>query len=120
QGGTGPRGPRLRRRRPRGRRAAEAVAVTGQPALDRITLRGLLARGFHGVIAAERELGQEFSADVVRHVATREAAAGDDLTATVNYAEVAKDVVAVLAGPPLDLIETVAARIAEQALRRPR
>ncbi len=94
--------------------------MTGQPALDRITLRGLRARGFHGVLAAERELGQEFSADVVLHVATREAAAGDDLTATVNYAEVAKDVVAVLAGPPLDLIETVAARIAEQALRRPR
>ena len=87
---------------------------------DRITLTGLRARGHHGVLAGEREVGQVFTADVVLHLDTREAAAGDDLTATVNYAEVAQDVVAVLSGPPADLVETVAARIAEVVLRRPR
>lgn len=94
--------------------------MTTEPTLDRVTLHGLRARGTHGVLPAERELGQEFSADVVLHLDTRQAAAGDDLTATVNYAEVAQDVVAVLAGPPVDLIETVAATIAERVLRRPR
>lgn len=87
---------------------------------DRITLTGLRARGRHGVLPAERELGQEFSADVVLHLDTREAAEGDDLTATVNYADVAQDAVDVLSGPPADLVETVAARIAERALRHPR
>lgn len=89
-------------------------------ALDRIALTGLRARGTHGVLPAERELGQEFTADVVLHLDTRAAAAGDDLSATVNYAEVARDAVAVLAGPPVDLIETVAALIADRALRHPR
>ncbi|MCM3660243.1 2-amino-4-hydroxy-6-hydroxymethyldihydropteridine diphosphokinase [Georgenia satyanarayanai] len=87
---------------------------------DRITLTGLRARGRHGVLAAERELGQEFSADVVLHLDTRAAAAGDDLTRTVNYAEVAREVVDVLAGPPVDLVETVAATIAERVLAHPR
>ncbi len=87
---------------------------------DRITLTGLRARGFHGVLPAERELGQEFAADVVLHLDTRQAAAGDDLTATASYAEIAEDVVAVLAGPPVDLVETVAAMIAERVLRHPR
>lgn len=86
---------------------------------DRITLTGVRARGFHGVLATERAEGQEFGVDVVLHLDTRAAAAADDLSATVNYAEVAQDVVDVIAGPPADLIETVAARIADRALAHP-
>lgn len=86
---------------------------------DRIELRGLRARGYHGVLAAERELGQEFNADIVLHLDTRAAAAGDDLTATVNYAEVATDVIALLTGEPVDLLETLAQRIATAALAYP-
>ncbi|HLS73624.1 MAG TPA: 2-amino-4-hydroxy-6-hydroxymethyldihydropteridine diphosphokinase [Actinomycetaceae bacterium] len=86
---------------------------------DRITLTGVRARGYHGVLASERAEGQEFSVDVVLHLDTRSAAATDDLSATVNYAEVAQDAVDVIAGPPADLIETVAARIADRALARP-
>src|SRR5664279_3801374 len=45
---------------------------------------------------------------------------GSDLLAhTVNYAEVAADTVALITGPSLDLIETLAERIAAAALRRP-
>ncbi|HLS48536.1 MAG TPA: 2-amino-4-hydroxy-6-hydroxymethyldihydropteridine diphosphokinase [Actinomycetaceae bacterium] len=87
--------------------------------LDRIALRGLRARGYHGVLAAERELGQEFSADVVLHLDTRPAAASDDLSATVNYASVATDVVNLLAGEPVDLLETLAQHIATAALAYP-
>src|SRR5690606_2992170 len=99
----------------RGPRGREGGVMT-----DRITLTGLRARGRHGVLPAERELGQEFSADVVLHLDTRAAAAGDDLSLTVNYAEVAREVVDVLAGPPVDLVETVAATIAERVLAHPR
>ncbi len=90
----------------------------GRP-LDQIRLTGVSATGHHGVLDHERAEGQVFRADVVLHVDTRAAAAGDDLGATVSYAEVAQDVHDVLAGRPADLVETVAERIAAAALAYP-
>jgi len=87
--------------------------------LDQIRLLGVGARGHHGVYERERREGQEFSADVVLHLDTRAAGRTDDLTRTVSYADVAEDIVAVLAGEPVDLVETLAARIADAALARP-
>jgi len=86
---------------------------------DLVELRGLRARGRHGVLAAERALGQVFSADVVLHVDTRTAAATDDLADAVDYSVVAADVVAVLAGEPVDLLEALAQRVAEACLAHP-
>jgi dihydroneopterin aldolase len=88
----------------------------GRP-LDRVMLHGLRARGRHGVLDHERALGPEFKVDVTLHLDTRAAAAGDDLTATVHYGELAEQVVAVVRGEPLKLVETLAQRIAEVALR---
>ena len=87
---------------------------------DRIRLTGISATGRHGVLAAERRDGQTFVADVALRVDTREAAAGDRLEATVDYAAVAVQVTAILAGDPADLIETVAERIAAALLADPR
>lgn len=87
--------------------------------LDRIALVGLLATGYHGVLASERRDGQTFGADVVLHLDTRAAAATDDLGLTVNYADLAADVVEILTGEPVDLIETLAQRIADAALGFP-
>ncbi|HET8599053.1 MAG TPA: 2-amino-4-hydroxy-6-hydroxymethyldihydropteridine diphosphokinase [Segeticoccus sp.] len=84
---------------------------------DRIALHGIAARGFHGVLAEEKAVGQPFSADVVLEVDTARAGASDDLSHTVNYAEVAAVAHGILAGPSLDLVETVANRIAEASLR---
>ncbi|GAA3231032.1 2-amino-4-hydroxy-6-hydroxymethyldihydropteridine diphosphokinase [Oerskovia jenensis] len=98
---------------------AGAVQGTDGRPLDQIRLTGLSATGHHGVFEHERLDGQLFRADVVLHLDTRPAAAGDDLADTVSYAVVAEDVVAVLAGSPADLIETVAERVAAVALRHP-
>lgn len=98
---------------------AGAVQGTDGRPLDQIRLTGLSATGHHGVFEHERLEGQLFRADVVLHLDTRPAAAGDDLEDTVSYAVVAEDVVAVLAGSPADLIETVAERVAAVALRHP-
>ncbi len=87
--------------------------------LDRITLVGLSATGYHGVFDHERRDGQTFVADVVVHLDTRRAAAGDDLAHTLDYGDLAARVVAVLAGEPVDLIETLAERIAATVLARP-
>ena len=86
---------------------------------DRISLHGVRARGFHGVLPDERVQGQDFVVDVLLDVDLSRAAASDDLAHTVSYAEVAADVVALVEGEPLDLIETLAARVADAVLARP-
>ena len=100
----------------RGDGASGAADVSG--AVDRIRLTGIAATGYHGVLEHERRDGQPFVADVVLHVDTRAAAEVDRLELTVDYGVLAEDVAAVLAGPPADLIETVAERIAAVALER--
>lgn len=92
----------------------EAPAA-GQPAGDRITLRGLRVFGYHGVLDAERENGQEFIVDAVLWLDTAPAAAADDLDLTANYAALADRLAAVVGGPPVRLIETLAQRLAEAA-----
>ncbi|MBT1003278.1 dihydroneopterin aldolase [Paenarthrobacter sp. DKR-5] len=85
---------------------------------DLISLTGVAAVGHHGVFDHERRTGQPFVVDAVLHTDVRAAAAGDDLRLTVNYAEVAEDIRAVITGEPLNLIETVAERIAASLLEK--
>ena len=87
---------------------------------DLITLTGLRVRGFHGVLAHERADGQDFIVDAALTVDTRAAAASDDLTATVDYGTLAGALAEVVAGEPVDLIETLAARLAAVCLADPR
>jgi len=86
---------------------------------DRIALRGVSAHAYHGVYAFERERGQLFSVDAVLDVDMRAAAAGDDLEKTVNYAELAQRLHAVLTGEPVNLIETLAQQLADVCLADP-
>lgn len=83
-------------------------------AIDRISLTGIQARGFHGLHPEERALGQVFIADVT--VDLRIDTTSDDLAGTVNYAEIADAVEEELAGEPCRLIETLAGRIARRCL----
>ncbi|MGY1621259.1 dihydroneopterin aldolase [Geodermatophilus sp. SYSU D00965] len=86
---------------------------------DRIAVRGLTAHAHHGVYAFERERGQTFRVDAVLELDTAPAAAGDDLEKTVNYAELAQALHAVLTGEPVDLLETLAQRLADVCLADP-
>lgn len=87
---------------------------------DQIVLKGISAKGYHGVLDFEKRDGQTFVVDVTMHVDLAPAGASDDLADTVNYAEVASDVVALIEGDSLDLIEALASRIADRVLARPR
>ncbi len=98
---------------------SDIVRSTDGAELDRIRLVGLSATGYHGVFPEERRDGQVFRADVVLHVDTRPAARSDDLADTVDYAALADGVVSVLEGQAVDLIETLAQRIADVALSLP-
>jgi dihydroneopterin aldolase len=83
---------------------------------DRIVLRGLRVRGFHGVLPEERRDGQLFAVDVVLETDVRAAADADDLAATVDYATVARQIERIVGGDPVDLLETLASRIATVCL----
>ena len=84
--------------------------------MDRVTLRGLTARGRHGVLERERTEGQTFVVDLALGLDTAPAAAHDDLSRTVDYGVLAEQVTAVVEGEPVQLIETLAQRIADTCL----
>jgi dihydroneopterin aldolase len=87
---------------------------------DRISLTGLRVRGFHGVFEHERRDGQEFVVDAELELSTATAAASDDLADTVDYGALAERLAAVIAGEPVNLLETLVARLAEVCLADPR
>ncbi len=84
--------------------------------LDEIRLTGLRIFGRHGVYPDERRDGQWFVIDFAVRIDTRPAAASDDVEDTVHYGELAERVAAIVEGEPVDLIETLAARIADALL----
>jgi dihydroneopterin aldolase len=83
---------------------------------DRIALTGLRVRGTHGVYDFERREGQEFVVDVQLEVSTVAAASSDDVADTVHYGELAERLAAVVSGEPVNLIETLAGRLADVCL----
>jgi len=83
---------------------------------DRIELRGLKVRGNHGVLDFERAEGQDFYLDVTLELDLAKAAATDDVTETVHYGELAEALVAVVAGEPVNLIETLADQLVDVCL----
>jgi dihydroneopterin aldolase len=86
---------------------------------DTIRLVGVRARGHHGVFDHERADGQDFVVDVAVEIEPGSAAAGDDLDRTVHYGVLAEQVVAEVERDPVDLIETLAERIAAVVLEHP-
>jgi 7,8-dihydroneopterin aldolase/epimerase/oxygenase len=87
---------------------------------DRIELTGLRVRGFHGVYPEERRDGQDFVVDVVLELDLGIPALSDNVTDTVHYGELAQALAAVVGGEPVDLLETLAARLMDVCLADPR
>jgi dihydroneopterin aldolase len=87
---------------------------------DRIELRGLAVYAHHGVFEHERMYGQEFIVDLVVEGDTRKAAASDDVADAVNYGTLALTVAHEVKRDPVNLLETLAARVASAVLADPR
>ncbi len=83
---------------------------------DRLALRGLRCHGYHGVLDHERRDGQPFVVDVVLELDTRAAATSDALERTVDYGELAGSLARIVEGEPVNLIETLAQRLADACL----
>ena len=77
---------------------------------DLLAVHGIEIHAHHGVFDFERRDGQPFVID------TRAAAAGDDLSRTVDYGALVAEVVTAAEKDPVDLIETLAQRIADVCL----
>lgn len=103
---------------------SKAPAPQARPAApdapaDRLRVSGIEVFAHHGVFEHERRDGQPFVIDLTIVLDTASAAAGDDLDSTVDYGSLVTDVVAAVAADPVDLIETVAQRVADVCLARP-
>jgi dihydroneopterin aldolase len=85
-----------------------------------IAIRGLRVHGHHGVLASERDAGQDFLVDAELSVDIDRAAALDDLAHTVDYATLSQALADIVAGPPVDLMETLASRLLDVCLADPR
>jgi dihydroneopterin aldolase len=83
---------------------------------DQITLSGLRTRGHHGVYDFERAQGQDFVVDVLLELDLSAAAASDDVADTVHYGELADRLVKIVEGEPVNLLETLADRLAAACL----
>ncbi|WP_382310216.1 dihydroneopterin aldolase [Herbiconiux sp. UC225_62] len=83
-----------------------------EPELDSLTLTGLEVFANHGVFDFERAEGQRFVIDVTLWLDTAPAAGSDDLAKTVHYGELAEAINEAASTDPVDLIETLAERIA--------
>ena len=81
---------------------------------DSINLIGIKAFGYHGVLKDERTHGQDFLVDAILYLDLKTASQGDDLAATVNYADAVDVIVEEVRGEPVDLIERLAERIAKR------
>ena len=83
---------------------------------DGLQIRGIECFGHHGVFDFERREGQVFILDLVLGLDTRLAAGSDDLRDTVDYGSLVTSAKAAVENDPVDLIETLAQRIADVCL----
>ncbi len=83
---------------------------------DELSVIGIECWGRHGVFDHERRDGQRFVIDLTLGVDIAPAAASDDLRDTIDYGSLVGEVTAAVQGEPVDLIETLATRIADVCL----
>ncbi|GGH39531.1 dihydroneopterin aldolase [Paenibacillus segetis] len=84
--------------------------------MDKMIIRRMEYYGYHGVFEEERKLGQRFYVDLALELDLSEAAKNDDLSKTVNYAEVHELVKGIVEKKSFKLIEALAEHIASSVL----
>ena len=81
----------------------------------RIELDGIELHGFHGVLDDERREGQRFRFDIAVELAEP---AADDIDVAVDYRDLVACVEDVSDGTHFQLLETLAAAVADELMRR--
>ena len=83
---------------------------------QKIEIRGLRIFGHHGVMEHERKNGQYFVVDAKIWIDSERAAATDDISNTVSYAEIAQLISKNVGQNPVNLLETLSQRLADEVL----
>ncbi|MBA4542423.1 MULTISPECIES: dihydroneopterin aldolase [Thermoactinomyces] len=84
--------------------------------MDKILLNGMCFYAYHGAFPEENRLGQRFYVDLEMRLDLKAAGESDDLSKTVNYADVYELVKKETTETQVKLIETLAERIAASLL----
>jgi dihydroneopterin aldolase len=83
---------------------------------QKIEIKGLRIFGHHGVMEHERQNGQYFIVDAKIWIDSERAAATDDISNTVSYAEIAQLISKNVGQKPVNLLETLSQRLADEVL----
>ena len=86
--------------------------------MDKIYFQRMSFYGYHGVFEAEAQLGQRFYVDLELSLDLAQAGQSDDLTHTVNYADIFTSVQEIVEGERFNLVEALTAHIARRLLER--
>jgi dihydroneopterin aldolase len=81
------------------------------------TIEGLALHGRHGVLVAERSLGQHFFLDLHITADIGDAVASDKIDDTLHYGQVIKAASATFNARAYDLIEAAAGAVGDELLR---
>ncbi|XP_004494265.1 uncharacterized protein [Cicer arietinum] len=79
---------------------------------DKLIVKGLTFHGFHGVLPEERTLGQKFFVDVDAWMDLKPAGISDNLSDSISYVHIVDIAKEVIEGPSVQLLESVAHKIA--------
>ncbi|MEY3005260.1 MAG: hypothetical protein RLZZ491_2436 [Pseudomonadota bacterium] len=102
-----------------GHPSERAKALAGDPPRDRILMTDHRREVEIGAFQAERGVTQTVQFDVVVEVATRAEQAVDDVDRILSYDTIVEAIDAALAAERVNLLETLAARIADRILAHP-
>src|SRR5699024_8449803 len=84
--------------------------------MDIIKVNGIRLYAYHGVLQAERDIGQYFIVDVALYTDLSDAGFSDDVNDTINYAEVYESIETIVQGPPVNLLEHLGHKIIEKLM----
>jgi dihydroneopterin aldolase len=85
--------------------------------MERLTLKGLKFKGYHGYYEEERQQGNDFEVDLTFYAHLQRAAHSDNLQDTIDYQKVLQIVDSIMGGPSVQLIETLANKIGNELFR---
>ena len=84
--------------------------------MDKIILKGIQFHGYHGVVEAERQLGQKYEIDLELMTDLSPAGRTDDIDNTIDYAQVVQRVIEIGTQGSFQLFEALAETIADAIL----
>lgn len=85
--------------------------------MEKIIIKGLKIRAFHGVNPEEKIDGQNFILDITAELDVKKAQLSDNVDHTVSYSDIIKTTTAVFTEKSYNLIETAANKVGMEIMR---